>query len=261
MGIQILNEREENKVMAWLETLGRIPKILESNVNAILDKCQDPVKMSKQMLADYKVQVAKVRESLGELMADLENAKVNYDEAQKHVTALNMAAMRAVNANDRPAAELIVGEKQKAEVAASDYKAIYDDLLQKCNQMKAGYNKMIADIDILEQNARRTETKNNMAKAVEASNKVMASVNTSKINDSFAKMEQAADRRLAKANALREIDSAVSDADAVINKYMVGAGPDVSAEVDALFAAVEADKAAQSGSSQSFYFTGTMTSQ
>lgn len=224
--------------MAWLETLGRIPKILESNVNAILDKCQDPEKMSKQMIVDYTNQLAKVRDALGELMADLDKAKNDYDSAEKRVTQLNMAAMRAVQANDRSSAETIVAEKQKAEVARNDYKNIYEQLLQQCNQMKAGYNKLVSDLDTLKATADRTATKNHMAKAVEHSSKAMNGMQTGRLTDSFAKMEEQADRRLAKANALRDIDSQVSDADEIIARYSAGAGPDVSAEVDALFAAV-----------------------
>lgn len=224
--------------MAWLETLGRIPKILESNVNAILDKCSDPVKLSKQMIADYTTQIAKVRDALGELMADLDHAKTDYETAAQKVTRLNMAAMNAVQAGDRAAAETIVAEKQKAEVARNDYKVIYDTLLQQCNQMKAGYNKLVSDLDVLKATADRTATKATMAKAIETSNKAMAGAKVGNLNDSFAKMEEQANRRLAKANALRDIDSTVSDADAIIEKYATGAGPSVSAEVDALFAAV-----------------------
>ena len=221
--------------MAWLETLGRIPKILESNLNAMLDKVQDPVKMSKQMLADYKVQVAKVRDALGELLADLDKAKKDYDAAVERVNKLQTAAMRAAQAGNREDATLIVAEKQKAEVARDDYKKVYENLLQNANTMKAGYNKLVEDINTLEQRAAMTASKTQMAKAVEASNKVMAGVSTGKIADSFARMEEQADRRLAKANALRDIDSAVSDADAVIARYSTGAGPSVDAEVDALF--------------------------
>ena len=226
--------------MAWFETLGRIPKIIESNVNAVLDKCQDPTKMSKQMLADYKSDLAKVKEATTEMMADLDIAKKNYLDAQARVQKLSMNAMNAVKANDRAAAELIVAEKQKAEVAMQDYKKIYDNMLQQANQMKAGYNKLVQEIQVLEAAANRTAAKENLARAVERSNKAMSRMSTTGMTDSFASMEAAADRRLAKANAMRTIDDNISDADAIIAKYDTGAGPSVSTEVDQLFAAMAA---------------------
>ena len=39
--------------MGLADTLARIPKILEANINAMLDKLEDPSKMIDQLLIDY----------------------------------------------------------------------------------------------------------------------------------------------------------------------------------------------------------------
>ena len=61
--------------MGLIETLGRIPKIMEANVNALLDKCEDPKKMIDQTLIDYKRNLAEVKQSTTEVMANLNLAK------------------------------------------------------------------------------------------------------------------------------------------------------------------------------------------
>jgi len=46
--------------MGLADTLGRIPKILEANINALLDRCEDPAKMIDQLLIDYNRDLADV---------------------------------------------------------------------------------------------------------------------------------------------------------------------------------------------------------
>ena len=61
--------------MGLMDTLGRIPKILEANINAILDKCEDPAKMIDQLLIDYKRDLADVKKDTAAVMADVKLAE------------------------------------------------------------------------------------------------------------------------------------------------------------------------------------------
>ena len=55
--------------MGLADTLGRIPKILEANINALLDRCEDPAKMIDQLLIDYKRDLADVKRDTAAVMA------------------------------------------------------------------------------------------------------------------------------------------------------------------------------------------------
>ncbi len=63
--------------MGLMDTLGRIPKILEANINAILDKCEDPAKMIDQLLIDYKRDLADVKKDTAAVMADVKLAEAS----------------------------------------------------------------------------------------------------------------------------------------------------------------------------------------
>lgn len=217
--------------MSFLDTIARIPKILESNVNAMLDKCEDPAKMIDQMLVDYKRNLADVKRDLTEVMANLDLAKKELDEAENNIKRFETAAQNAVNAGNMDDARTLISSKQTAEVTRDSLKKNYDMALQNCNTMKAGYNKLVNDIEMLEQKRDAAKAKLSLAKAQEKMNKTSSITNASKVADSFSKYEAMADKALARANAAMELDSQVETADQLAAKY-AGAGVDSSVEAE-----------------------------
>ena len=217
--------------MSFLDTIARIPKILESNVNAMLDKCEDPAKMIDQMLVDYKRNLADVKRDLTDVMANLEMAKKELDEAEDKVNRYAAAAQNAVNAGNMDDARTLISNKQSAEITRDSLKKNYEMALQNCNTMKAGYNKLVNDIEQLEQKRDAAKAKISLAKAQEKMNKTSSIASANRAADSFAKYEQMADKALARANAAIELDSQVETADQLAAKY-AGAGVDASVEAE-----------------------------
>ena len=245
--------------MGFLETLARIPKILEANINDALDKAQDPQKMAKQLLVDYKRNLADVKEALAEVMADLDVAENKWKDAQVNVQRKTAAAMAAVQAGNQDDARTLIAAKQQAEVTAGELKKNYDTLVAQVNQMKAGYNKMVQDMDILQQRADIAAAKIQVAKTTEKMSKATQMASASKITDSFAQLEAQADRRLAKANAMAELDSHVETADEIQAKYERSAtSPSVEAELASMMAAMGQSAAPTTGQQVTGTFTGTV---
>lgn len=246
--------------MGFLDTLARIPKILEANINDALDRAQDPQKMAKQMLVDYKRNLADVKESLAEVMADLDVAEKKWKDAQYNVDRKAAAAQAAVNAGNLEDAKVLIASKQQAEVTAAELKKNHDILTSQVNQMKAGYNKLVSDLDILQQRADTAAAKMQLAKTTEKMSKATAMASATKITDSFSQLEAAAERRLAKANAMVELDSHVETADEIQARYEKSpASPSVEAELRAMMAAAGTSTDAQAGQQVTGTFTGTLT--
>ena len=60
--------------------LQRFGDIMKSNINALLDKCEDPAKMVDQTLLDLRKDLADVKKETASVMADEKNAKRKLDE-------------------------------------------------------------------------------------------------------------------------------------------------------------------------------------
>lgn len=205
--------------MGLMETLGRIPKILEANINDLLDKCENPEKMINQMLVDYKRNLAEVKKATVEVIADMKVAEQKLQECDEAIARKTKAAEAALRAGNEGDARTLLASKQTMEVTREQLKKNYDVCVNNANQMKAGYNKLVADIDALEQ---RADTAKAQLKIAEAQQKMHSTANmakANKINDSFAKYEEKAQRELAKANAATELDEQVETAEQIMAKY------------------------------------------
>lgn len=205
--------------MGFMETLGRIPKILEANINDLLDKCENPEKMINQMLVDYKRNLAEVKKATVEVIADMKVAEQKLQECDEAIARKTKAAEAALRAGNEGDARTLLTSKQTMEVTREQLKKNYDVCVNNANQMKAGYNKLVADIDALEQ---RADTAKAQLKIAEAQQKMHSTANmakANKINDSFAKYEEKAQRELAKANAATELDEQVETAEQIMAKY------------------------------------------
>lgn len=219
--------------MGFMETLGRIPKILEANINDMLDKCEDPEKMINQTLVDYKRNLAAVKKATAEAMADMSMAKQKLDECDRDIQRKTAAAERALQSGNVEDAKTLLASKQAAEVTREQLKKIYDSSVNNCNQIKAGYNKLVSDIEILEQRAHTAKAQLRQADAQKKLHQTQALANNNKINDSFAKYEEKAQRALAEANAMTELDEQVETADQIMQKYETsGSTSAVDAELE-----------------------------
>lgn len=210
--------------MGLMETLGRIPKILESNVNALLDKCEDPAKMLDQMIIDYKRDLADVKEDTATVMANLEMAKKKLADCDAEIAKITKAAENALKANDEAAAMKLIETKQQYEQLRPGYQEQVTLQQADADKMRAAYNKLVSDLTILEQRRDLAKSKISMAKAQQTTNKAMGGIDRiGKANDTMAKYEEKANRELAKARATAQLDAGASSTDDLVDKYAGGA--------------------------------------
>jgi len=220
--------------MGLLETLGRIPKIMEANVNALLDKCEDPAKMIDQMLIDYKRDLADVKRDTTEVMADLKLAEKRLEDCKKEVDRKQLAATNALKAGNEDDARKLLAMKKNLEVTLATHQQNYDICKQNADMMRDGYNKLVATIEELEIRKDAAKAQLSLAKAQEKLSKTASFNRANNASEAFAKYEQKAQKALAAAQAAAELDAATESGDDLTNKYADGSDVDVEADLAAL---------------------------
>ena len=65
--------------------ISRFADIMKSNMNALLDKCEDPGKMVDQNLRDLREDLAQVKKETAGVMADAKNANMTKTEYLNHL--------------------------------------------------------------------------------------------------------------------------------------------------------------------------------
>ena len=219
----------------------RFKDIMTANVNALLDKAEDPEKMIDQYLRNLESDFAKVKAETASIMAEEKTAKRKLDECDEEIAKMSEYAKKAVAAgNDNDARQFLTKKSEltkKREVLAKD-----------CELAQANAEKMRQMHDKLESDISEMKGKRDMLKA-----KVKVAETQRKINEmgaglesagnnaaAFERMEDKVNKMLDEADAIGELNKSASgnDIDDLTSKYDTAV---TDSDVDDELAALKAE--------------------
>lgn len=228
----------------------RFMDIMSANINALLDKAEDPEKMIDQYMRNLEEDLGNVKSETAAVMAEEARAKRAYDEAVAEVTKYQTYAERAVAAgNDNDARTFLVGKKN-AQTKAEGLKVAYESAAANAQKMRQMHDKLINDIASLKARKESIKAKVAVAKAQEKINQVGSSMKgVAASMSAFDRMEEKANKMLDTANAMAELNAS-SNSDSLEDlelKYETaasGAYSDVDDELALLKAKVSSTQGA-----------------
>lgn len=220
--------------------LTRFKDIMASNINALLDKCEDPEKMIDQYLRNAESDLGKVKAETASVMAEETRAKRVLDECGEEIEKMQKYAMKAVEAGNDDDARQFLSKKKQLEEKKDSLQQSYDLAAQNAAKMRQMHDKLVSDINDL--NARRDSLKAKLAvaKTQEKMNKITSKIGNagSSIAD-FDKLEAKIDKRLDEANAMAELNRTGDSVEDLARKYDEKSdSPDVEDELAALKASM-----------------------
>ena len=96
-----------------MSIIQRFSDIMRTNVNALLDKCEDPAKMVDQTLLDLRRDLADVKKETASVMAVEKSAQRLVDECQDNIKKYEAAARNALAAGNEADARTLLAKKQE----------------------------------------------------------------------------------------------------------------------------------------------------
>ena len=210
--------------------LSRFKDIMSSNINALLDKAEDPEKMIDQTLRNLNNDLAKVKSETAEVMADEAKAKRNLDECNAEIARMQQYAEKAVVAGNDADATRFLTEKSKLVAKQATLQQVYDVSAANAMKMRQMHDKLVNDIAELDSRKDAIKAKIRLAKAQQDINKMTSKVNSESSFASFQRMEDKADAMLDVAAAEAELNAttASSEVDNLTSKY--DASPDAAVQ-------------------------------
>ena len=210
--------------------LSRFKDIMSSNINALLDKAEDPEKMIDQTLRNLNNDLAKVKEETAEVMADEAKAKRNLDECNAEIARMQQYAEKAAVAGNDADATRFLTEKSKLVAKQATLQQVYDVSAANAMKMRQMHDKLVNDIAELDSRKDAIKAKIRLAKAQQDINKMTSKVNSESSFASFQRMEDKADAMLDVAAAEAELNAttAASEVDNLASKY--DASPDAAVQ-------------------------------
>ena len=216
--------------------LTRFKDIMASNINALLDKCEDPEKMIDQYMRNLESDLGKVKAETASVMAEETRAKRELDECTEQINKMQSYAEKALTAGNEADARSFLEKKQQLVTTQTALQQAYNVAADNASKMRQMHDKLVKDIDNLE--ARRAAIKATVkaAKAQERINKVGTSVTGANNSmEAFTRMEAKANKMLDEANAMAELNrSGVDSINDIARKYEGMSTPEVDDELVAL---------------------------
>ena len=209
--------------------LSRFSEIMKSNINALLDRAEDPEKMADQMLRNTREQFAEVKAQTASVMADAAKANRDAADCQADIARYQKAAENALISRNEGDAKKLIAQKQKLE---EKYKALQQaaDLANaNADKMRPMYDKLASDIETLETRKDAIKAKTAAAKAQQSINRLVSGLpDTNSSLEAFDRMDARASKQLDAAMAEAQLNETSSSED-LAEKYS-GSGSDVSVD-------------------------------
>ena len=170
--------------MAFFE---RIADILKANINDMIDKAEDPVKMVKQLILEMEDQVDEATRALGQAMGSQKVAAKELADAKAKVADWNDKAKLALKNGDEALARKALDIKVGLEGQVEQLQASYDGITAQVDKLKDQVQTLKMKLD--EARARQNVLIAR-AKMAEAATNVATSISAATTESAFAKLDK-----------------------------------------------------------------------
>ena len=213
--------------------LERFSDIVKANVNAVLDKMEDPSKMIDQYLREMLEDLAEVKKETAGVMAEEARTKRLAEANAAEVAKYEELAKKALTAGNEDDARVFLSKKQELEAAGAGLHTAYAVAHENAVKMRQMHDKLTSDINDLKARREMIKAKVAVAKTQEKLNAFSgASDKTQDAMNAFGRMEDKANNMLDRANAMAELNSEPVDAAKELEKKYAAAGsPSVEDEL------------------------------
>lgn len=203
--MELSEKSEEN-----MGILKRFRDIMSANINAMLDKAEDPEKMIDQYLRDMQDELGQVKAETASVMADAARAKRSLDETDAEIAKYQNYAEKALKEGNEQDARRFLEKKAELTKGREAKQQLADSTQASADRMRQMHDKLTQDIATLQERKDTIRSKVAAAKTQQHINEMNEKIGSMSRTDGisqFDRMEAKADRMLDEANARAELDS------------------------------------------------------
>lgn len=198
--------------------LSRFKTIMEANINALLDKAEDPVKMVDQLARDLEKDLGEVKAETVSVMAEEKRAKRAYDEGVAEVEKLQRYAEKAVLAGNDADAKVFLSEKAAKAANLESLKGAWDLAAANAAKMREMHDKLTEQLKQVEDRKAAIRAKAAMVKSQQKANEIKSDLGGSSLA-AFDALEEKLNRKLDEAEAAAELNTKKDDMADLMAKY------------------------------------------
>ena len=217
--------------------LTRFKDIMAANINALLDKCEDPEKMIDQTMRNLTKDLGEVKKETAAVMADEQRCKRELEECNKEIAKMQTYAEKALLAGNEADAMKFLEQKNTLTAKQTSLQQTYDVAAANALKMRQMHDKLVKDINELDSRRDAIKAKMKVAKTQQKLNKMTSTMSDSASSiGAFERMEAKANAMLDQANAMTELNLSTEEStvDYLAAKYDAAPDAAVKDELEAL---------------------------
>ncbi len=215
--------------------LKRFGDIMSANINALLDRAEDPEKMIDEYLRDIESDLGKVKAETAAVMASETKAKRELEECAQDIAKMQRYAEKAVAAGNDEDARRFLEKKAQLVKQQESLGQAYDAAAANAARMREMHDKLVKDLESLRAKRDAIKAKVAVAKTQEKMNKITSgAVGAGEAMAAFERMEEKADRMLDEASAMASLNETGDSIEDLAAKYDTGESSAVDDELAAL---------------------------
>lgn len=217
--------------------ISRFKDIMAANINALLDKAEDPEKMIDQTLRNLTKDLGEVKEQTAAVMADEQRCKRELDECNSEIAKMQTYAEKALLAGNEADAMKFLEQKNQLSTKQVSLQQTYDVAASNAMKMRQMHDKLVKDINELNTRRDAIKAKMKVAKTQKHINDMTANISDSSSSfAAFERMEAKANSMLDQANAMNELNMSTEESgvDSLAAKYDAAPDAAVAEELAAL---------------------------
>lgn len=209
----------------------RVKTVVNSELNAMLDKAEDPVKMLDQFMREMEADMRDAEQSVAKQIANEKMLKKKLDDAVALVEKREQQAMKAIEAGNEDLARRALEDKKNHQAQVDQLRESHertkgdaDQLKARLDEMKSEYQQMRLKKDTLKARAESAKTRTKM-------NRAMSNIGNDKSKRGFDRMEEKVMRYEAEAETSEDLKSSNKSLD---DEFDALGKDDVDDELEAL---------------------------
>lgn len=227
---------------------GRISQLLKANINALIDKAEDPAKMIDQLIRDYTNEIAEAEQAIAQTIGNLRLAEKDYEDdvnnarqwGQKALAASNKAEQSRASGDEAGAikwdnlAKAAIGKQIAAEQEAKSTEPLITSQRETVEKLKSGLQQMKVRLSELKTRRDQLVARQKTAEAQARVHDAIKSINVMDPTSEFSRFEEKV--RRAEAQVQGQMELAADDFDAQFAELETDAS---QLEVEARLAALK----------------------
>ncbi|MFB9330641.1 PspA/IM30 family protein [Paenibacillus aurantiacus] len=183
----------------------RLRDLTLSNVYAMIEKAEDPVKLTDQYIRDMQQDLEDAEKAVAAQIAIEKKFKALFEEQDALVKKREEQAHTAVQMQNIDLARRALEEKKAAEQKAAEYKTSYEQNKASADNLRAKLDEMRKQLTELKNKRETLVARYNAAKAQNEINKSMAGFNSDTAAAGMKRMEEKMLQMEARAEASNEM--------------------------------------------------------